>query len=341
VAPGPSVTAVVVSYADPDATRTAVSSLLEQSHPPREVLVVDNGPGGPLAHGAPFADGRVRLIDPQENLGYTAAANLAASQALGEWVFFLNPDAVADPGCLAELLGSIAPEVAVLGAQVLLPDGRTNAGDNPLHLTGISWAGRYEEPREAGPARSVAAVSGAALLVRADIFAGLGGLCRRFFLYQDDADLCWRARLAGFEVRFCPNAVVWHDYEFGKGTEKWYWLERNRLWSVLSNYSAPALWLLAPMLWAGELAVVALALRQGWGRELLRAWGSVARSWSDLRRWRSEVQGSRRAPDSAVMAPMVTRFSTGLLDAPLVGRVGPLLDRYGAVVRAILRRLGR
>ena len=40
------------------------------------------------------------------------------------------------------------------------------------------------------------------------------------------------------------------------------------------------------------------------------------------------------------MAPMATRFSTGLLDAPLVARVGPLLDGYGGGVRAILRRFG-
>ncbi len=337
---GPSVTAVVVSYADPGATRTAVASLLEQSHPPLEVLVVDNGPQSPLASGPPFADRRVRVIEAGENLGYTAAANRAAAQADGDWVFFLNPDASADPLCLQHLLEAATVQVAVVGAQVLLPDGRTNAGDNPLHLTGISWAGRYEQPRETGTVREVAAVSGAALMARADVFTRLGGFCGRFFLYQDDADFCWRARVAGFEVRFCPAAVVWHDYEFEKGAQKWYWLERNRLWSVACNYSAPALWLLGPMLLTGELAVVALALRQGWGAQLLRAWGSLLRSTSDLRRWRAAVQATRRSPDSEVIALMATRFSTSLLSAPLVGRVGPLLDGYGALVRAILRRSG-
>ena len=229
----------------------------------------------------------------------------------------------------------------ILGAQILLPDGRTNAGDNPLHLTGISWAGRYGQPRETGPTREVAAVSGAALLARADVFAQLGGLCERFFLYQDDADLCWRARLAGFEVRFCPEAVVWHDYEFDRGHEKWYWLERNRLWSVLANYSGSSLCLLAPMLAGAELAITALALRDGWGGELVRAWASTARSGGELRRWRARVQSGRQVPDSTVTMLMSTQFDTELLASPLVQRCAPLLTAYGAAVRCLLRLAGR
>ena len=46
--------------------------------------------------------------------------------------------------------------------------------------------------------------------------------CERFFMYYEDTDLCWRMRLAGWEVRFCPEAVVWHDYRFDKGAAKWY-----------------------------------------------------------------------------------------------------------------------
>ena len=99
-------------------------------------------------------------------------------------------------------------------------------------------------------------------------------MCERFFMYEDDVDLCWRMRLAGWNVMFCPDAVVWHEYEFDKGTMKWYWLERNRLWTVLSNYSAITLVLLAPLLLGTELMVLAQAIRGRWTHRLLRAWGS-------------------------------------------------------------------
>ena len=313
-----------------------MSSLLEQSHAPVEVLVVDNHPEAPLARATPFVDGRVRVVHSGENLGYTAACNLAAAQAQGEWLFLLNPDARADERCLEELLARAGDRRAIFGAQILLPDGRVNAGDNPLHLTGISWAGRYGQPREPGPAREVAAVSGAALLARADVYAQLGGLCERFFLYQDDADLCWRARLSGWTVCFCPDAVVWHDYEFDKGRKKWFWLERNRLWSVIANYSWPALLLLAPLLVATELAIAALAVRDGWTHEFLRAWLSIARSLHELVRWRHAVQSRRRRPDGEVIALMAVTFDTPLLDSLTARRAAPLLRAYAAAVHVLL-----
>lgn len=337
------VSAIVVSFADPDATRGAVQSLLAQTHPPTEVLLVDNDPAARTAAalgqwGLPPS---FRLVHRGENLGYTAACNLAARQARGQWLFFLNPDARADPGCLSRLLEAADARTGVVGAQVLLPDERANAGDNPLHLTGIAWAGRFGQPRERAAPRRVAAVSGAALLARSCAFHDLGGLCERFFMYYDDADLCWRMRLAGWEVMFCPEAVVWHDYEFEKGGQKWYWLERNRLWSVLSNYSAPTLTLLAPLLLCAETVVALTALRDGWASSLVRAWGSLLPGLPELWRWRRRVQDSRRVPDSALLGLMSGRFETALLDSPAVARVAPLIELYRRALIGILRRHGR
>ena len=78
--------AIIVSFSDPEATRGAVESLLAQSHPPIEVLVVDNHPDARTANamGAWPPDARVRLVHSGENLGYTGGCNVAAAQARGE-----------------------------------------------------------------------------------------------------------------------------------------------------------------------------------------------------------------------------------------------------------------
>ncbi|HLJ02101.1 MAG TPA: glycosyltransferase family 2 protein [Solirubrobacteraceae bacterium] len=334
------VSAIVVSFGDPAATERAVASLLAQTEPPVEVLVVDNHPDRPTATamaGWRFDD-RVRLIHSGENLGYTTACNFAARQASGEWLFFLNPDARADPACLGMLMmEATESRVGAIGAQVLLPDERTNAGDNPLHVTGIAWAGRYGQTREHGPARRVASVSGAALLARTSAFRALGGLCERFFMYYDDTDFCWRLRLAGWDVVFCPEAVIWHDYEFEKGPRKWYWLERNRLWSVMSNYSAVTLVLLGPLLAGAEAMVAITALRDGWGRSLMRAWGSLLPAVFEAGRWRAEVQRSRQAPDSELLELMSGRFETALVDSRAMRAVNPLTELYRRLVVLILR----
>lgn len=332
-----------MGYSDRADTRVAIESLLRQSTAPTEVLVVDNNPSAKLASElATWGLGpRVRLVHSGENLGYTVACNRAAAQACGDWLFFMNPDAVADRDCLSTLLDAVTPTTGALGAQILLPDGRTNAGDNPVHITGIAWAGRYGEPRESGVPRPVASLSGAALLVRRAAYEQIDGMCERFFLYYDDTDLCWRLRLSGWDVSFCPQALVSHEYEFDKGSSKWYWLERNRLWSVMANYSSLTLVLLLPLMIVSELAIGLFALRQGWVRALVRAWSSAVRSASELAPWRRRVQAGRRLPDSVVIELMVGRFQTQLVDSRAASATGSAIELYRTAVLTILRMLGK
>jgi len=328
----PAVSAVIVSYADPAATATAVASLRAQTVAPGEIVVVDNGERAPLDP----LNGAV-VVRPGRNLGYTGGANLGVAQTTGEWVLLLNPDAVAERDCVERLLEAADERTGIVGAQVVLPDGRVNAGDNPLHVTGISWSGRYLEPVEHGPARSVAVASGAALLVRRTAWDAVGGLAERFFMYQDDVDLAWRVRLAGYDVRFAPRARITHDYDFEKGARKWFLLERNREWTVLCNYDGRTLALLAPILLAAEAAVLARAVSEGWATWKVRAWLSVGRDAPALVRRRRAVQATRRVGDAEIVRLMTGAFDTPLAAPGLAGRLGPLLERYRLW---LLRRIG-
>lgn len=335
---------VVVSFESPPTVVTAIERLLEQSHPPSQVLVVDNHPDRPVSAAVEargFGDG-VRTVAAPENLGYPRAVNLGAAEATGDWLFMVNPDARVEPECLARLVEATQPDgTAIVGAQVLLPDGRVNAGDNPMTLAGVSWSGGYGGTREQGPPRDTAGVSGAALMARRDVFSDLGGLCPHFFLYQDDADLCWRAWLAGWRVRYCPEAAVTHDFEFQRGPQKWFHLERNRGWVVLSNYSLVTLILVAPVLLAAELAVTARAVREGWLGAKARAVASLATSVRDIRRWRASVQATRRVPDSELIERFRGGVETELIDSAMLPLVNPLLEAYRRMVLRLLRLCGR
>jgi GT2 family glycosyltransferase len=334
----PTVSAVIVAYGAAEASVAAVRGLLAQTRPPAEVIVVDNHPDAATAGLLERAAlPGVHVLRPGRNVGYCRACDLAAERARGEWLFFLNPDAHAAPDCLERLLGAAEPGVGLLGAQVLLPGGLTvNAGDNPVHVTGVSWSGRYGEPREDGPPRDVACVSGAALAVRAELYRELGGHCPGFVMYYDDVDLAWRARLAGARVRFVPGAVVEHDYRFERGAGKWFQLEHNRTWALLSNYGGRTLLLLAPLLAATELAIARQARRDGWWPAKRRAWAAVARELPALRRWRLRVQEARRVPDAAIVAGLAGTFATPLLDGPSA-RANQWMERYR---RLVLRVLG-
>jgi GT2 family glycosyltransferase len=338
-----SVSVVIVSWRYPSATISrTVAELWAQSLAPHEVIVADNEPEAPVATALEREGARARTLRSGANVGYAAACNAAAEVAIGDWLFFLNPDAEPAFDCLQQLLQAADERTAIVGAQVLMPDGeRTNAGDNPLHVCGMSWSGRYLEPREDGPPRDVAVASGAALLVRKRDFDALGRYQPGYFAYHDDVDLAWRARLAGRRVRFAPRATVRHDYEFEKGDYKWFLLERNRTWTVLTCYSGAALVLLAPLLAAAEAMVVLTAIRGGWWRQKLRAWHAVWRERDELRRWRTGVQAQRRVPDSQLMGAMTGAFRTPLSPSPAVEALAPVLEAWRKAVIAILRVAGR
>ncbi len=336
---GAAISAIVVSFADPDATTRAIDSLLGQSLAPVEVLVVDNDPRGPMDRHLPANEDapRVRVLHPGANLGYTGAANLAAQEALGDWLFFLNPDARAASDCLERLLEGVdGPDVSIVGAQVLLPDGRINAGENPINIAGVCWSGGYGRPREHGRTRDVAAVSGAAMLVRRTTFLEVKGMCPFFFMYLDDTDLAWRVRLRGRRVRYCPEAIVAHEYEFEKGPYKWFYLERNRAWALLSNLQLSTLVFLIPVLLLTELVVLIRAVCEGWLTEKVRAWLFLIHRLPQLRRWRRGVQAGRVVSDYRVLELFRGGIETDLIATRLPSWVNIGAEAYR---RALLRAL--
>jgi GT2 family glycosyltransferase len=253
----------------------------------------------------------------------------------------LNPDATAEPACLERLLAAASadPEIAIVGAQILLEGGETvNAGDNPLHPTGISVAGRYGRPREPGPPRDVAVVSGACSLIRRSAFQALGGYLQELFMYyHDDVDLAWRARIAGMRVIYCPEAGVIHRYEFGRRESKWFYLERNRLFSVLANYERRTLVILAPLLAAAEAGLLVAAASGGWIGQKLRAYVSLARIWRTLLERRRTVQASRRRSDRDLLDLFSDRLGSPFLSQPAVALANLVCVPYMRVVRRLSR----
>jgi GT2 family glycosyltransferase len=334
------ITAVIVFYeGDADEVAAAIDSLLAQTRPPAEILVIDNGPMG-LAEQLAGQPPQVKVIAPGSNLGYAGGVNFAAERANGDYLACLNPDARAEADCL-ERLAAVAhsdAQVALVGAQILLEDGVTrNAGHNPLHPTGISPAGGYGEGRELGAPRDVAVVSGTCCLIRRDAFLALDGFVEDLFLYYDDVDLAWRVRIAGMRVVYCPAAAVTHGYEFSRHGRKLFYLERHRLFSILANYEARTLIMLGPLLLATELGLLAVAVREGWLSQKLGSYASLFRLRRRLRAQRRAVQSSRRRADAEVLALMDDRLDSALLSQGPAALANAFCVPYMRLVRRLVR----
>lgn len=334
------VTAAIVCY-DSDAAelRQAIDSLLAQTRPAREILLLDNGPGGKRAEELDGYAPTLRTIACEANLGYGGAVNLAARESDSEYLLCMNPDAVAAVDC-CERLVEVADgdrRTALVGAQVLLPDGSCNAGENPLHPTGISTSGRYGEPREQSPPRDVAVVSGACCLLRRQALLDLGGFLERLFLYYEDVDLAWRIRIAGLNVVYCPAATAVHGYEFGRRERKWFLLERNRLLCVLGNYEARTLVLLAPLLALTELGLLLVAARGGWLGQKLAAYRSLARNGGWLPAQRRAIAATRRRDDAELLRLFDDRLDSALLPGASSALANAVCVPYLSLLRRLLR----
>ena len=298
-----------------------------EDEPDAEVVVVDNG-GRDAETVAPFG---VRLIEPGSNLGFAGGCNCGAFEANGDVLVFLNPDTVVGEGALRQLartlddrsIGIAMPRLRLLDRPELL-----NSGGTVVHASGLSWAGRYGEPAEVlRELEDVAGPSGAAMAVRREVFEELGGFTGELFMYFEDTELGWRARLRGLRVVVDPGADVYHEYEFGRHVGKRELLERNRLIFVGTAYSLRLLLVLAPVLVGVELAMLIVAARQRWLGAKLAGWWWCVRHGRWLLRHRRETQRLRRVRDREL-----ARLLTPVLDPAMVD-----LPRGVAAINRVLR----
>lgn len=201
----PRVCAVVVNWNGLDDTRVCLESL-RRSEERAAVVVVDNGStdGSADAIAAEYRD--VELLRSARNLGFAGGNNLGIRSALErgyEHILLLNNDAAVEPATIGALLAAARDRVGIVGAALDEPDGVTIGGGRIDRWTFTSAPVR--DPRETPDY-----VSGACMLVRREVFEQVGLFDERYFFYFEDADLCLRARAAGWELAVAPGARVRH-----------------------------------------------------------------------------------------------------------------------------------
>ena len=313
------VTAIVVAFGAEPLLPDCVRSILTSVGIDSEVVLVDNGCTDGGVDAVRALDG-VHVIDPGRNLGFDEACNVGVAAGTGDFVALVNFDAVVRPDALAKLAAvATDPKVGIATASLRLdadPELMNSAG-NEVHFLGYSWCAGLNEPasRHAVPG-DVASASGAAMVMRRELWERLGGFAPEYFMYYEDAELslrCWRA---GLRVVFVPDAVVVHRYEFGRNPEKMYLVERNRLVAMFTLLEGRTLALLLPVIIGVELAMLALAAQQGWGRAKLRGWWWLLRH-RDWVRTRRATLAPERAVRDAVFAPLLaTRLTQGSMELP-------------------------
>lgn len=308
-----------------------------------ELVVVDNASRDGTAEVVRAAAQQARIVEMRRNDGFARGCAAGVEASAAPLIMFLNPDARPAPGCIDALrrIASERPDWGAWQALVVMNGGeRVNTLGGKIHYLGFGWSGGCGTPAAEVPARPVEVpfASGAAMVIRREAWDRVAGFEPSYFLYGEDLDLSLRLRLAGYGVGMTPSGRVEHDYEFEKGPDKWFLLERNRWRTLLAAYPTPLLLLLAPALLLFELALLPIAAHGGWLGAKLRAQGAVLRDLPGELARRRSVQAYRQI-DATTFADVLSAD----LDSEYLGaaaRVGVLvaLQRcYWRVVRAMLR----
>ena len=214
------VSAVVVSHGHAEEVAELLPALRPQVD---ELVVVANVPGS-------VPEG-VEAIENERPLGFAANVNRGAAATSGTYVLVCNPDAVPEPGAVAELVrfAEHHPRAGVVGPQLRNRDGTWQPSRRRfptvlgtlVRRTPLRYVFRpFDRQRghyllDERPTEPVEAdwMLGGFLLLRRSMLEELGGFDAGFRLYGEDIDLCYRAMRAGWERWYVPSAVVTHAYD--------------------------------------------------------------------------------------------------------------------------------
>ena len=200
-----------------DLIRECLRSLEAQTLP-HTVIVVDNGSTDGSNKVVKDEFPKVQLLEFPNNAGFAGGVNRGILPALkqgAEYIALLNNDAVADPKWLEELVNEAesSPMIGMVAAKIVTQDGTKLDSTGDFYST---WG--FPFPRGRGEVEvgqydmelDIFGASGGASLYRAKMLEEIGLFDERFFAYFEDVDISFRARLAGWKVRFAPKAVVRH-----------------------------------------------------------------------------------------------------------------------------------
>ena len=211
----PTVSIILVFYNKAHLSLLCLDSILEHADVPYDVVIVNNNSSDQTDRLLGRIDGAT-IINNSANLGFGDACMQGAEQARGEYLCFLNNDALLQPHALSSALLSFREDskVGVVGGKVLLANGDLQEAGSIIWSDGSALGyGRGDDPNlpQYEFRRPVDYCSGVFWVTTRSLFRELGGFNRIFSpAYYEDTDYCMQVWEAGYSVLYEPTAVIRH-----------------------------------------------------------------------------------------------------------------------------------
>ena len=240
----PLISVVVLNYNAGELLLNCIESIKKSIYKNLEIIVVDNISTDKSQKMCKEKYPDIKLIQNDKNFGYCEGNNIGIREAKGDYIIILNPDTIVESNWIEELLsaynkfgeGLYQPKILSLNEkQVLQSTG------NMLHVFGFGFAkdkGKKDEEIDE-KIKKIGSASGTCLFTSRNVLDKVGLLDSFLFLYHDDLDLGWRASQIGINSYYVPKSKIYHveSYSLKWSAKKFYWLERNRKYCLLTHYS--------------------------------------------------------------------------------------------------------
>jgi GT2 family glycosyltransferase len=297
------VAVVIPNYNGASFVHHCIDALLAGERVPDEIVIVDNGSTDGSAAMLRETYPSVRVERLERNLGFGGGVNHGVRSTSAPLIAVLNSDAIVDRRWLAELLAALRPDDVWAWGSVLVTaeTGRIESAGDTCSPLGLASKHLRDQPLDALPGEpyEVFAPPGAAPLMRRAVFDELGGYHDPYFMYYEDVDLSFRARLLGYRALVVPTARVTHALgKSGNPARSRYFIARNSMWCAVRNLPHVSLGTIV----AGTRRGLRDARKRGYVGPFVRGKLAGVVGLPRALRERRAIQCARRVSDDDVIA---------------------------------------
>jgi GT2 family glycosyltransferase len=274
------VSVIIVNYNGRAFLEKCLSSLLAQSYPDVEIILVDNASRDDSIEYLRKEFPSVKIIANKENLGFAKGNNIGIKAAKGELIATVNNDTEVASKWVEKLVKAINSDenVGMCASKMLFMKNPEliNSTGICISRSGACWdRGMFE--RDNGQYECIEEVFGpcaGAAMYRKSMLDEIGLFDEDFYAYMEDVDLAFRGRLAGWKCLYVPNAVVYHMHGGTGGYASDYTIyygNRNIIWNSFKNFPTQLLITSLPWIIGRNIAVIPFYILNGHATIILRS----------------------------------------------------------------------
>ena len=335
----PLVSVIVLNYNAGELLLNCIESVKKSAYKNLEIIVVDNISTDKSQKICKEKYPDIKLIQNDENFGYCEGNNIGIREAKGDYIIILNPDTIVESNWIEELIsaynkfgeGLYQPKHLSLNEKTVY----MSAG-NMLNIFGFGYArekGNKDE-NQFNKIEEIGYASGTCLFTSSAVLKKVGLFDPFIFLYHDDLDLGWRASQLGIKSYYVPTSLIYHaeSYSLKWNAEKFYWLERNRKYCILTHYSKQTYSKIFPTLLAVDFFVWMFYLTKGFLGSKIRAELDIIKNRKAIKTKYEELESKKIVSDKE----LITKFSDSLhVPSNVTGK------NTNSIFNSVIRRLSK